>query len=83
MKSAWSGHPGLQRDADVPKCFPKAALAEPFGYTLALWERLSLFLLHGELKIDNKLIESAAGLPANHLSRYPCSARQHRPTPIR
>jgi transposase len=41
-----------------PEVLPKSRLGRAIDYTLALWERLSLYLLHGELEIDNNLIEN-------------------------
>jgi transposase len=41
-----------------PQVLPKGKLGRAIDYTLALWDRLSLFLVHGEIEIDNNLIEN-------------------------
>jgi transposase len=41
-----------------PEVLPKGKLARAIDYTLALWDRLILFVRHGEIEIDNNLIEN-------------------------
>lgn len=41
-----------------PQVLPKGKLCRAIDYTLALWDRLVLFLQHGEIEIDNNLIEN-------------------------
>ena len=41
-----------------PQVLPKGKLCRAIAYTLALWDRLSLYLVHGEMEIDNNLIEN-------------------------
>lgn len=41
-----------------PQVLPKGKLGRAIDYTLALWDRLTLFLVHGEIEIDNNLIEN-------------------------
>lgn len=41
-----------------PEVLPKGRLGRAIDYTLALWDRLILFVSHGELEIDNNLIEN-------------------------
>lgn len=41
-----------------PEVLPKSQLGRAIDYTLALWERLTLYLEHGELEIDNNWIEN-------------------------
>ena len=41
-----------------PQVLPKGKLGRAIDYTLALWDRLTLFLQHGEIEIDNNLIEN-------------------------
>ena len=38
---------------------PKSLIGKAFAYTLSRWEKLSLYIHHGELEIDNNLIENA------------------------
>lgn len=38
---------------------PKSALGKAIDYTLSLWPMLSVYLEHGEVEIDNNLIENA------------------------
>ena len=42
-----------------PEVLPKGKLGRAIDYTLALWDRLILFVRHGEIEIDNNLIENA------------------------
>jgi transposase len=41
-----------------PQVLPKGKLCRAIDYTLALWDRLTLFVQHGEIEIDNNLIEN-------------------------
>ncbi len=41
-----------------PGVMPRSALGKAIDYTLALWERLVVYLEHGELEIDNNWIEN-------------------------
>jgi len=41
-----------------PQVLPKGKLCCAIDYTLALWDRLTLFVQHGEIEIDNNLIEN-------------------------
>jgi transposase len=41
-----------------PQVLSKGKLCRAINYTLALWDRLTLFVQHGEIEIDNNLIEN-------------------------
>lgn len=41
-----------------PEVLPKSPLGKAIDYTLALWERLSVYLDHGQLEIDSNWIEN-------------------------
>jgi len=41
-----------------PEVLPKGKLGRAIDYTLSLWDRLTLFVQHGEIEIDNNLIEN-------------------------
>ncbi len=41
-----------------PQVLPKGKLCGAINYTLKIWDRLTLFLDHGEIEIDNNLIEN-------------------------
>jgi hypothetical protein len=41
-----------------PQVLPKGKLCGAINYTLKIWDRLMLFLVHGEIEIDNNLIEN-------------------------
>jgi transposase len=41
-----------------PQVLPKGKLCRAIDYTLALWDRLTVFVQHGEIEIDNNLIEN-------------------------
>lgn len=47
-----------------PQVLPKGKLGRAIDYTLALWDRLSLFIDHGEIEIDNNLVENGIRPPA-------------------
>ncbi len=47
-----------------PQVLPKGKLCRAIDYTLTLWSRLTLFLEHGEIEIDNNLIENGIRPPA-------------------
>lgn len=40
------------------RTLPRSAVQEALQYALKQWDALSLFLMHGELKLDNNLIEN-------------------------
>jgi transposase len=41
-----------------PQVLPKGKLGRAIDYTLTLWDRLNLYVRHGEIEIDNNLIEN-------------------------
>ena len=41
-----------------PEILPKSPLGKAIDYTLALWERLTVYLDHGQLEIDSNWIEN-------------------------
>jgi hypothetical protein len=41
-----------------PQVLPKGKLGRAIDYTLNLWERLTLYVRHGEIEIGNNLIEN-------------------------
>jgi hypothetical protein len=41
-----------------PQVLPKGKLCRAIDHTLALWDRLTQFVRHGEIEIDNNLIEN-------------------------
>lgn len=41
-----------------PAVFPRSPLGKAIDYTLAIWDRLTLYLGNGDLLIDNNLIEN-------------------------
>ena len=54
----------LEEYAAEPGYLPKSPLGQAVGYTLRLWERLERYVEHGEVEIDNNLIENAMRLVA-------------------
>ena len=46
-------------DKEVLRQLPKSNLGEAIHYTLNRWNELSLYLEHGQLEIDNNLVENA------------------------
>jgi transposase len=42
-----------------PKVLPKSPLGMAIAYTLPRWEGLSAYTLHGQIEIDNNLVENA------------------------
>jgi transposase len=42
-----------------PQVLPRSLLGEAIGYALERWEALCRYVLHGEVEIDNNLIENA------------------------
>lgn len=42
-----------------PQVLPKSLLGEAIGYTLGRWEALCRYVAHGQVEIDNNLIENA------------------------
>lgn len=41
------------------RCLPKSSLGKACAYTLKLWEPLCEYLYHGQVEIDNNLVENA------------------------
>ena len=54
----------LDTYAAEPGYLPKSPLGKAGAYTLRLWERLERYVEHGEVEIDNNLIENAMRLVA-------------------
>jgi len=42
-----------------PSVLPKSPLGQAIDYTLGLWPKLQTFLHHGQVEVDNNLIENA------------------------
>ena len=45
-------------DLSIKNILPKSTLGEAIGYTLKRWKQLSLYIHHGEVEIDNNLLEN-------------------------
>ena len=45
-------------DTESSKVLPNSPIGKAISYTLKLWDRLTVYLYHGELQIDNNLIEN-------------------------
>ena len=45
-------------DKNVDSMVPKLAISEAFAYTLKRWNKLIAYVQHGEVEIDNNLVEN-------------------------
>lgn len=45
-------------ETEYGKILPNSPVGKAIAYTLKLWERLTVYLYHGDLQIDNNLIEN-------------------------
>ena len=45
-------------DLESSKVLPNSPIGKAISYTLKLWDRLTVYLYHGDLQIDNNLIEN-------------------------
>lgn len=43
----------------LPQVLPKSSIGQALAYTLGLWNRLTRYTRHGEVEIDNNLIENS------------------------
>lgn len=46
-------------DKNVESILPASAIGKAFGYTIKRWDKLLAYAFHGEVEIDNNLIENA------------------------
>ena len=46
-------------DREVNSILPDLAIGKAFGYTLTRWEKLIRYTHHGEVEIDNNLVENS------------------------
>jgi len=46
-------------DKNIDSILPSLAIGKAFAYTLKRWDKLVLYVHHGEVEIDNNLIENA------------------------
>ena len=46
-------------DKNVESILPASAIGKAFGYTIKRWDKLLAYTIHGEVEIDNNLIENA------------------------
>lgn len=45
-------------DTESSRVLPNSSIGKAISYTLKLWDRLTVYLYHGQLQIDNNLIEN-------------------------
>jgi len=50
-------HEWMQQE--YPKLLPPSPIGKAIGYALPLMESIRLYVLHGDLRIDNNLVENA------------------------
>jgi len=43
----------------LPDVLPKSAIGQAIVYTLGLWPRLTRYVHHGQVEIDNNLVENS------------------------
>jgi transposase len=46
-------------DAKLPKVPPKSPIGKAIMYTLKLWDRLTIYVNHGEVEMDTNLVENS------------------------
>lgn len=46
-------------DKNVDSILPASAIGKAFGYAIKRWDKLQAYTVHGEVEIDNNLIENA------------------------
>ncbi len=46
-------------EEEQPRQLPKSKIGEAISYTLNLWDKLTVYVDHSELQIDNNLVENA------------------------